>query len=53
MRVVVSLFLAPIIGYAALALTGPAAWFACAIMMVALFYWKMKKIEAGEAAVLS
>ena len=51
MRVVFSLFLAPVIGYAALALTGPAAWFACAIMMVALFYWKMKIIERGESAV--
>ena len=45
MRVTFSLFLAPVIGYAALALTGPAAWFPCAIMMIALFYIKMSKIE--------
>ena len=47
MRVTFSLFLAPVIGYAALALTGPAAWFPCAVMMVALFYIRMKKIERG------
>ena len=46
MRVVFSLFLAPVIGYAALALTGPAAWLPCAVMMLVLFYRKMKKIEA-------
>ena len=45
MRVTFSLFLAPVIGYAALAFTGPAAWFPCAIMMVALFYIRMKKLE--------
>ena len=47
MRVTFSLFLAPVIGYAALALTGPAAWFPCAVMMVALFYIRIKKIEGG------
>ena len=45
MRVTFSLFLAPVIGYAALALTGPAAWFPCAVMMFVLFYVRMRKIE--------
>lgn len=49
MRTVIPICLGGIIGYTSVCCAGPAAWTSSAVLMIAVFYWHLRKLHAAKA----